>query len=161
MSNQFVLSTVVNQKGAFKMAVIKFFQKSFVVFMMAVLVVASVAALVASIVFAHKISEDAKHIQQLNSQIIATTTELNTLKRDFAIAQAELNQTKINLAVAKTKLDSALIPQATVAEAFKENVTVPVVETYKTVWFNVSKGASNAWTNVSEGSLAAWNYVFK
>lgn len=118
-------------------------KKSITVFTLAVLPALTVVLIIFSSMMAIKISEDQKMILSLMQERERTAIQLNA-------AMSELFDTKNKLKTVQYKLENAIVPQATLSEAFKEKVSKPVAETTTALW-----------VDVKDGSKAAWNYVFR
>jgi hypothetical protein len=117
-------------------------KKCAVMFVLAVLPLLTVILILLSGMMAVKISEDQKTIISLMQERDRTANQLT-------VVLSELVDTKVKLNAVEYKLSNAILPQATVSEAFQEKVSKPVVETTKALW-----------TNVTDNSKRAWNYVF-
>jgi hypothetical protein len=132
-------------------------KKCVINFVISVFALISVASIVAVAMLLVKDAQSQHQIRYLveqqafnKKQIAALTTALSETRQQVVAAKAETAAIKTEATVTKVQLNNALVPQATVSEAFYVNVSEPV-----------SRTATEVWKNVSESSRKAWNYVFE
>lgn len=119
--------------------------KSYVIrfwFFAAMPLVALILALFSAFLLYSKVV-DSEEISKLKDQKVSTEYQLY-------ISRAENQRLHNELSKANTALNDALIPQATVGAAFKEQIATPIANT-----------TSKAWTAVKSSSIDIWNLFFE
>lgn len=102
-----------------------------------------------NVILINKLQDNNNTIALLAIQSEHDKNQINTLVTALTTAENNLKVAESDLKMMQAKFDSALVPQATVKEAFVENVAKPVSSTTKAMW-----------ETVSNSSKQAWNYIF-
>jgi hypothetical protein len=88
-------------------------------------------------------------MDKMKLEAIIAEQQISQMRDEIVAAKVELAVTKANLQVTTASLKAAIIPQATVTAAVKENIVAPVTAV-----------TTNLWKDTKEIAVVSWNRVF-
>jgi septal ring factor EnvC (AmiA/AmiB activator) len=96
-----------------------------------------------------KITLQRELMDKMKLEAIIAEQQISQMRDEIVAAKVELAVTKANLQVTTASLKAAIIPQATVTAAVKENIVAPVATV-----------TTNLWKDTKEIAVVSWNRVF-